>query len=50
MGDISVSVEHKNECRTIGKAKKENRDDLVDGPNDKIGLYRLYLEKIMSKA
>ena len=53
---MTVSVGHKNECRTIekakkiGKVKKEKRDGLVDGPNDEVGVYGLYLEEIMSKA
>lgn len=56
MGNITVSVGHKNGCRAIekakkiGKVKKEKRDDLVDSPNDEICMYGLYLEEIMSKA
>ena len=55
MSNITISVGHKNGCRTIekankiGKVKKEKRDGLVDSPNYEIGMYGLYLEEIMSK-
>lgn len=50
MGNIAVSVERKNECREIRKVKENKRDGIVDGPNDEVCVYRLYLEEIVSKA
>lgn len=44
MVDMTVSVDNKNWRRAIGK---ETRDDVVDSPNGKIGLHRLYMEKIV---
>ena len=48
--NIAVSAGHKIVYRAIEKAIRKERDDVVDGPNGKIDLYRLYMEKIMSKT
>lgn len=50
MSRTAVSVELKNERRMIRKAKESKRDGLVDSPNDEVGMHRLYMEEIMSKA
>ena len=50
MGNIAVSAGHKIVYRAIDKAKENKRDGLVDGPNDEIYLYGLYMEEIVSET